>query len=340
MTTNPHPSISTVSLGPLTDQQVGAQWAFSLSWGAERVGGEHIYYRYRSTAYLSIHCACLTLLTPPTPSIANSLQVAMIQRQQEEKMPTPLSFWGRVIGEENDYLIAFALSAGYGFPNKKFYFCTNQNFTLKQLPELNEEYVKKSEGVGGRFRGDPSFPLEEPQDPEPDAEEGAEVESFREIHRLANTVRTIDHDVAVIPKGSYIADAAHQIIKNKGYEGLSYAAAGDLRNYLHFRKAESAFAVAALEKPGLPAAGDVFDPITADKPAGAWNINYDGSNTSAYLRSTYWPGYFLYQTIGSADFGGVYFGNGQPNRDLAFGLWEWLDGWRDVWGVGWPCFNV
>jgi len=79
-------------------------------------------------------------------------------------------------------------------------------------------------------------------------------------------------------------------------------------------------AVAALEKPGLPAAGGVFDPITADKPNGVWNINYDGSSTSAYLRSTYWPGYFLYQTIGSSDFGGVYFGNGQPNKDLAFGL--------------------
>ena len=192
----------------------------------------------------------------------------MIQRQQEEKMSERLYFWGRIIGEENDYLIAYALVKAFGFPEKKFFFCTTQNFTLKQLPALSEEYVNKSNATTGRFRGDPSFPLEEPAEPEPDAEEGAEVESFREIHRLANTVATIDHDVAVIPKGSFIADAAHQIIKNKAFEGLSYAAAGDLRSYLHFRKAESPLAVAALEKPGLPAAGDVFDPITSDKPNG------------------------------------------------------------------------
>ena len=214
----------------------------------------------------------------------------------------------------------YALSPSFGFPQKKFFFCTTQNFTLKQLPALTADYVSKSKSVTGRFRGDPSFPLEEPPEPEPDAEEGVEVESFREIHRLANTIIDIDHDVAVIPKGAFMADAAHQIIKNKAYDGLSYAAAGDLRSYLHFRKAESPLAVAALEKPGLPSAEAVFDQITNDKPKGAWNVNYDSSSSSAYLRSTYWPGYFMYQTIGCGEYGGVYFGNGQPNRDLAFAL--------------------
>ena len=120
--------------------------------------------------------------------------------------------------------------------------------------------------------------------------------------------------------GSYIADAAKQIIQNKAYSGLSYGAAGALRSYCHFRKAESPLAVASLEKPGLARPGDIFDSIEDDKPSGCWSVAYNSSNTSAYLRSFFWPGYFFFQTVGSSEYGGVYFGNGLPNKDLAFAL--------------------
>ena len=139
----------------------------------------------------------------------------MIVPRNTEKMSSKLLFWGKLSGEEQDYLLAYSLTPAFGFPVKKFYFCTTAEFTLKQLPELSEEYITKSKGVTGRFRGDPSFPLEEPPEDAPDAEEGVEVESFREIHRLAYTVATIDHDVAVVPVGAFIADAAKQIIPNK-----------------------------------------------------------------------------------------------------------------------------
>ncbi|GMI16007.1 hypothetical protein TrLO_g2073 [Triparma laevis f. longispina] len=255
-----------------------------------------------------------------SPEEASGMEVAMIQRQMEEKMGSKLQFWGKLIGEEQDYLLAYSLTPAFGFPSKKFYFCTTANFTLKQLPELSEEYITKSKGVSGRFRGDPSFPLEEPPEDAPEAEEGVEVESFREIHRLAHTVATIDHDVAVVPVGAFIADAAKQIIVNKAYSGLSYGASGALRSYFHFRKAESPLAVASLEKPGLARPGDIFDAIEDDKPAGTWSVTYDSSNTTACVRSFYWPGYFFFQTVGAAEYGGVYFGNGLPNKDLAFGL--------------------
>ncbi|GMI04721.1 hypothetical protein TrRE_jg4413 [Triparma retinervis] len=254
-----------------------------------------------------------------SPEEASGLEVAMIQRQMEEKMSSPLSFWGKLMGDEQDYLVAFALVPAFGFPTKKFYFCTTSNFTLKQMPELSEEYVGKAAAVTGRFKGDPSFPLEEPPEETPDDEEGA-TESFREIHRLSYTVGLIDHDVSIVPVGSFIADAAKQIIKNKSFEGLSYGAAGALRSFVHFRKAESPIAVASVEKPGLSRPGDIFDSITDDKPAGAWSVNYSSSNTSSYLRSMYWPGYFFFQTVGKPEYGGVYFGNGIPNKDLAFGL--------------------
>jgi radial spoke head protein 9 len=247
--------------------------------------------------------------TSPNPSPLHST----------EKMSSPLSFWGKLMGDEQDYLVAYALAPAFGFPTKKFYFCTTSNFTLKQMPELSEEYAGKAAAVTGRFKGDPSFPLEEPPEESPDDEEGT-TESFREIHRLSYTVGLIDHDVSIVPVGSFIADAAKQIIKNKSFEGLSYGAAGALRSYVHFRKAESPIAIASVEKPGLSRPGDIFDSITDDKPAGAWSVNYSSSNTSSYLRSMYWPGYFFFQTVGKPEYGGVYFGNGIPNKDLAFGL--------------------
>ena len=67
-------------------------------------------------------------------------------------MSNKLQFWGKLMGDEQDYLIAYGLAPAFGFPKKKFYFCTTSNFTLKQLPELSEEYVKKSLAVGGRFK--------------------------------------------------------------------------------------------------------------------------------------------------------------------------------------------
>ena len=60
-------------------------------------------------------------------------------------------------------------------------------------------------------------------------------ERFREMHRLAFAVSSIDHDAAILPKGGYIVDASHAVAKNKAYAGLSYEAAGAMANYFHFR---------------------------------------------------------------------------------------------------------
>ena len=115
-------------------------------------------------------------------------------------------------------------------------------------------------------------------------------------------------------------DASHTVCKNLAYTGLSYEAAGNMANYYHFRTPESARAKAGLEKPGIVRAGDFMDPIVEDSPKGAWSLAYDTSSTIATLRSFYWPGYFFYHVVESAEYGGVYFGDGLPNVDLPFML--------------------
>jgi len=248
----------------------------------------------------------------------SGLQVSMLQRCKEENYPSKLLFWGKIRGIQNDYLICYVLLPDWEFPKKKFYYCTTGEYTLKLLPEISEDYMEKAKVLNTRFKGDPSFPLEGDPEEEEDAENP--VEKFREVHRLSYVCSLIDHDVAVVPRGALMLDAAHRPILNRTYEGLSYSAAGNLKSYYHFRKAESTFAKSSMEKEGLVRAGDFLDPIANDKPDGIWSLTMDPSNTTTCIRSFYWPGYFFYHTIATPEYGSVYFGDGRKNEDLAFML--------------------
>jgi radial spoke head protein 9 len=209
-------------------------------------------------------------------------------------------------------------------------FSTTGDFTLGQMPEISAEWAKMSAAITMPFRGEPSLPLmadgsEGEADPEaePAGEDEAEKpppERFREMHRLAFAVSQIDHDAAALPRGAFVVDASHTVGKNKSYEGLSYEAAGKLASYYHFRPPESARAMASLAKPGIVRPGDFMDPCAEDQPNGVWSVCYDPSNTVSILRNFYWPGYFFYHIIGTPEYGGVYFGDGLPNVDIAFML--------------------
>lgn len=244
----------------------------------------------------------------------------MLQRQREEVFLTKLNFWGKILGTEDDYLICFALLPSENVPLKKFYYCTCKDYTLRQMPELSEEYVKMASEITTRFKGDPSVPLDGGEEDEEPEEGQAPRERFRELHRLAHTVAVIDNDVAVVPKGAFLMEASHQISKNNAFEGLSHEAAGAARSYLHLRAPRSAAARAAPLRPGLVGPAAFLDPLEADRPDGVWSLTYDAANTTVFLRSFYWPGYCFFHEISTRNYGGMYIGAGLPNHDLAFML--------------------
>jgi len=195
------------------------------------------------------------------------------------------------------------------------------------MPTVPEEWAKMSAAITIPFRGEPSLPLTadggaaEADAENPDADPDAPPpERFREVHRLAATVAVIDRDAAVLPRGAFVVDASHTVGKNKGFEGLTYEAAGTLANYYHFRSPLSSRAKAALAKPGLVRPSDFMDPCSEDSPKGVWALSYDPSGTQIALRNLYWTGYFFFHVVDSPDYGGVYFGDGLPNLDLAFML--------------------
>lgn len=192
------------------------------------------------------------------------------------------------------------------------------------MPTLTPEWAKMAAAITIPFRGEPSLLLmtedaEAPPD-DGDEEQAVKRERFCERHRLAYTVAVIDHDVATLPRGAFVVDASHAIVKNKSYEGLSFEAAGNIANYYHFRAPESARAKACLAKPGIVRPSDFMDPIAEDQPSGVWALTYDNTSTMSILRNFYWPGYFFFHVIETNEYGGVYFGDGLANLDIAFML--------------------
>jgi radial spoke head protein 9 len=100
--------------------------------------------------------------------------------------------------------------------------------------------------------------------------------------------------------------------------GLTSVEAGDLSNYYHFREPTALAKKSVLERRGLVASTDFLDSLAEDSPKGVWAVRVDKSRGQATLRSLAWPGYFFFHNVGTARFGGAYFGDGRRNNDIGF----------------------
>ncbi|CAM9526033.1 unnamed protein product, partial [Chrysoparadoxa australica] len=250
---------------------------------------------------------CSDSLGPSGYSLSMSekagLEVSMLQRKQEQGLERDLMLWGKLMGDENDYLVCYTLRSPTleegEFPIKEYYYCTVNDTALRQMPQLNENCKALAAKCKGRFKGDPSLPLDkEPEEQDDGDEEAKGPERFREVHRLAYTVQAIDRDVAVIPKGALIVEPSHKITMSSTYAGLTYEQAGDIRSYYHFRRPENIHSIAALAKKGLVKDDEFLDPLSSDKPAAMWSLTYDSSSSNATLRSFLWPGYVFFAEVG------------------------------------------
>lgn len=248
------------------------------------------------------------------------LEVAMMKLQLNENLKGKMQFWGKIYGETQDYLIVCHLDTFAEYPEKNYYFCTSSKFILQRFDPLKPEYEDQASKLTVGFKGDPSFFAYNGEEPESDDPEAPKIERFREIHRLYFTVKSIDNDCAIVPRGSYVIDASKKVIANSYYQGISYDTSLALRGYMHFRYPQSEQGKLLLRKPGLIKSGDFMDCIDKDAPVGIWTISHNSSGTVASVRSLYWEGYGFYSVINAPEYGGVYFGNGVANYDIAFML--------------------
>eukprot|EP00698_Gefionella_okellyi_P004310 TRINITY_DN13992_c0_g1_i1.p1 TRINITY_DN13992_c0_g1~~TRINITY_DN13992_c0_g1_i1.p1 ORF type:complete len:344 (-),score=77.96 TRINITY_DN13992_c0_g1_i1:216-1202(-) len=197
----------------------------------------------------------------------------------------------------------------------------------KAEPTLEGAASAEGDGEGGDAAEGGDAPEPTPRDDEEAAPEEAPpaFESrkvvLKEDQRLAAFVNAVDNAGSVIPRGSYILNAAQEIVKNRSFEGLVGDDSTKLSSYLHLRPARNA-AKSSLQREleGLLPHHDFLDSLADDKPAGSWTIQYDASSGVVTLRSLLWPGLFAYHVPNSSKFGSVYFGHGEKNVDLCFML--------------------
>jgi len=257
------------------------------------------------------------------------LETALLDGALKNNLPK-LEFWGKITGTTDSYLIAVGYSPEYPFPKKTFFWTTtSEAHELKVMKVLDDDYAAHAKTLMNTpFTGDPATPYEivrpegyEPPPPKTD-ENGEPIppEEFREEHKLAYHVSVIDNEVSIIPKGAWICDATHQVIKNVTNCGLTHEAAGSLRNYLHFRYPENDRSKQALVKPGVVRHGDFLDNLEDDNPKGCWGVHYDPTAKYSIVRSFYWPGSYFCHEIKTGNYVSVYFGDGLPNEDILFML--------------------
>lgn len=104
------------------------------------------------------------------------------------------------------------------------------------------------------------------------------------------------------------------------HQGLSQSDAGKLQQYMHFREPVNLPKKSLLEQSKLDKSIDFMDPASDDVPNGCWSLQFERGGEVAVLRSLLWPGYTFCHAPGTRRFGGVYWGTGTRNLDIAFML--------------------
>lgn len=254
------------------------------------------------------------------------LQAGLTVLKNNEKL-REIYFWGKVLGSQADYYIAYGLKGSeFEFPSKTFY-CAGEDFDFKTLPPLTEEVADRviELGVDKPFTGNLASPLAgpPPEGEEPPAEDNGEEKPdserpLLESDRLAQVVQEIDFDTAVVPKGAHALNEAQQVVPSSDFKGLGSTEATSLDRYVHFRPPTSVASLRALARTDGQFYSSFLDPLETDLPKGCWAVRQDPSVALVSLRSLSWPGYIAFHVPGSTKFGGAYFGYAQKNKDLPF----------------------
>jgi len=263
-----------------------------------------------------------TWLTPEEYVMVEN-SVGLIAEELQRNGFDEIKFWGKLIAESCDYIVLVArsrLDEGNDFPVVRFFFCTNKDFVVRPL---ESEWAKREDSVRSEMEltGDPSKELVPSVEGVPGDEESEGtlgLPAFTEKDLLLCIVYEVNEATAVVPKGAFIVDPYHCVVKNGNFSGLSVAEAGSELSYFHFR--EPLDPIRMRDEDGLIKKTGFLDPITNTHPKGAWSITSNPCMSIFTLRSLLYPGYVFYHKVGTSEFGGAYFGTGQKNEDIAFML--------------------
>lgn len=221
-----------------------------------------------------------------------ALQVEFLRLTNAEGFDE-VNFWGKIYGNEADYIICFALvSNGQQWPLKRFFYCTKgSNRPLTRLEPLPDSDGGQKT-IDGGFTGDASTVVAPGTASEDDPDEI--VGEVSEAKVVANCITAIDQATAIVPRGSYICNPTHNVIANKLFCGLDAADAGDLNNYLLFNKPSHGEVAGALDNEGMVRPEDFLAKAATSHPVGGWALQTDDQQTTITIRSLKYPGYSFF----------------------------------------------
>ena len=256
-----------------------------------------------------------------------NIELSLLKIYEHEDFEEVL-FWGKIRGIMKDYYIAMALNykSFKEYPSKRFFWCTNQNWSFAELSPLLDSDKEFVEQFNMNFTGEHDRILLEAAENVtetedllvPDEQEKLPSKNFTELDRLSYVVRSICHDCQIVPVGAFRMTPGYELIRNKNFEGLSMTQLKDIKNYGHFRQVESSEKREMIDRGDALSCNDFFDCIEKDIPNGCWSFISDSSGVLISVRNLLWPGYSAYHKANTKSFGGVYIGDGIRNSDLPF----------------------
>ena len=187
-------------------------------------------------------------------------------------------FWGKITGTKNDYYVALLVNykGNYEFPKKVFYYTNSVQWVFTPLPNILKQHIQDNEDTHfNQFTGEPGEVIkqnvdpdaqdvdpekveeEKPQNPDPlditDSEDNKVVVKeekidFKELDKLAFTVRTIDFEVSIFPQGAIKLIPVHELRRNDNFKGLQPEELTNICKYSHFRKLTQIDKIMNIEK--------------------------------------------------------------------------------------------
>ena len=285
-----------------------------------------------------------SLTTPQRVAIKN----ALYKLQINSRIPGTLTFWGKILATQHDYLIAASTTLSASI-DRSYYYSVDGGVTFAVLPTVDEWVDKIAPLVVGLFTGNPALQYRDPtkpvkrnedgevvedEDEEAEAAEGEEAEGedktedvvkkpkerrLTEEERLSYTVASIDRECSLQPTGLTLLTPTGHIATDPTFSGLTTHQLPLLSSYSHLRNPITASALARQRKQRTANNAHYLDRLEGDEER-QWAVSASEGGLEVGLRSLVWLGWEYRLRAGEREGRGGYFGYGERNNDLHFML--------------------
>lgn len=238
-----------------------------------------------------------------------------------------IQLWGKINGLESDYFIAVGTcsSGQKGFAQRRFFWCTEQNYTFSEMPAPRLGLKPVFEQLQVLFSGMHTNIVVDAKGHcaqcrlEPASLKCLDGKDVTELDRLSYTVCQIDMQCTVVPCGSYKMTPLNEVHRNEAFEGCMMEKICDLSSYMHLRPVQTQDKKSLADRKQDIFEGDFLDSAACgSKASGVWSVMRDLTQRMCVLRNRVWPGAMAYHRANTQVYGNFYMGNGLKNCDLAF----------------------